>query len=318
MATADDLLNKDMFRDRTLRSLFRTRIKESLVYALLIGCSLFSILITASIVILLINQSPHFFEFPGVTVREFVTGTKWQPSLGGEPHFGVIPLLMGTLLVSVVAMCVALPFGLVSAIFLSEYAPNGLRSVVKPILEVLAGVPTVVYGFFALTVITPFLRDVLGLRIDFYNALSAGIAVGILCLPIVCSLAEDSLRAVPQNLRDAAYGLGGTRFDVSTKVVLPAALSGIISAALLAVSRAVGETMIVALAAGGIAQFTANPLRSVQTITAYITQVFNGEVDNFGVTYYSIYAVATTLFLMTLTLTVIGHIIRKRFQEAYE
>jgi phosphate transport system permease protein len=268
-------------------------------------------------VVLLIAQTIRFFEFEDVSFWEFATGTQWSPLLG-EKHFGIWPLVMGTMLVTVVAMIVALPLGLITAIFLSEYAPRRFRNCLKPILEILAGIPTVVYGFFALYVVTPFLRDALGLEVDFFNALSAGIAVGILCLPTVSSLAEDSLQSVPRRLREAAYGLGGTRFDVSIKVVVPAALSGIISASLLAISRAVGETMIVVLAAGNVASMTIDPRDQIQTITAYITQVAIGDIENFGVEYFSIYAVAATLFSMTLALTMIGYWVRKRFQEMYE
>lgn len=318
MTTANDVINTDIVKAHSLRSLNRVRLGESVIYAILIGCTAFSILVTVAIVVLLLSQTVHFFGFPDVSLAEFVAGTQWSPLLGAKKHFGVLPLVTGTMLIAAVAMAVAVPLGLMSAVFLSEYAPRKVRSVIKPILEVLAGIPTVVYGFFALIVITPFLRDALGLEVDYYNALSAGIAVGILCLPTVCSLAEDALQAVPQSLREAAYGLGGTRFDVAVRVVVPAALSGIVSATLLAISRAVGETMIVALAAGSVASMTVNPLRQVQTITAYITQVAKGDVENFGVEYYSIYAVATTLFLMTLTLTVVGHIVRKRYQEAYD
>ncbi|MEM9410851.1 MAG: ABC transporter permease subunit, partial [Planctomycetota bacterium] len=203
-------------------------------------------------------------------------------------------------------------------IFLSEYAPRRLRAILKPILEVLAGVPTVVYGFFALSMVTPFLRDILGIEIEFYNALSAGITVGILCIPTISSLSEDALQAVPNRLREAAYGLGGTRFDVAVKVVLPAALSGIVSASLLAIARAIGETMIVAMAAGGRARLTADPREEIQTMTGYITQAATGDLSNFGVEYFSIYAVAATLFCLTLCLTLIGHQIRRRYQEAYE
>ena len=318
MATANASAKPQLLNHRTLRSLFSVRLKEAGIYSVLFACAAFSVLVTASIVVLLLGQTIQFFGFKEINFWQFITGTQWNPLLGAEKQFGVWPLIFGTLLITVVAMTVAIPLGLISAIFLSEYAPRKVRSIVKPALEILAGVPTVVYGFFALTVITPFLRDAMGLQVDYYNALSAGIAVGILCLPTICSLTEDALRAVPQRLRDAAYGLGGTRFDVSMKVVVPAALSGIVSASLLAIARAVGETMIVALAAGSVASMTVDPRNQVQTITGYITQVAKGDVENFGVEYFSIYAVATTLFLMTLALTVIGHLIRKRYQEAYD
>jgi phosphate transport system permease protein len=318
MAIASEAGKPEVLSTLSLKSLARVRLGEAVIYAVLTACAIFSVLVTASIVLLLISQSVRFFGFPEVSLQQFLTGTEWNPLLGAEKNFGVLPLIVGTLLVTVVAMIVALPLGLITAIFLSEYAPRSVRALLKPILEILAGVPTVVYGFFALTVITPFLRDALRLQVDYYNALSAGIAVGILCLPTVASLTEDALQAVPRRLRDAAFGLGGTRFDVSIRVVVPAALSGIISSSLLAVARAVGETMIVALAAGSVASMTFDPRNQIQTITAYITQVAKGDVENFGVEYYSIYAVASTLFLMTLTLTILGHLVRKRYREAYE
>lgn len=301
-----------------VRSLQTTRLKEMFIKGALVFCTSFSILITAAIVILLFFQSRQFFGYDEVSLTGFLTGSKWNPKLGQVKNFGIWPLVCGTLWVTVIAMAVAIPMGLTTAIFLSEYAPRKLRAFLKPILEVLAGVPTVVYGFFALTIVTPFLRDVLGIQLDFYNALSAGITVGILCIPTISSLSEDALQAVPNRLREAAYGLGGTKFDVAVKVVLPAALSGIVSASLLAVARAIGETMIVAMAAGGLARLTANPTQEVQTMTGYITNTATGDLSNFGVEYFSIYAVAATLFLITLSLTILGHMIRRRYQETYE
>jgi phosphate transport system permease protein len=214
-------------------------------------------------------------------------------------------------------MMVAIPFGLITAVYLSEYAPRKLRAVLKPVLEVLGGVPTVVYGFFALTVITPFLRSIHA-GFEIYNVFSAGLAVGIMCLPIVTSISEDALQAVPRSLREAAYGVGGTKFDVSVKVVVPGALSGIVAASLLAIARAVGETMIVALAAGNLAQLTLDPRDQAQTMTAYMVQIFLGDASNFGPEFYSSYAVAATLFIITFILTIIGHRIRVRFREVYE
>ncbi len=214
-------------------------------------------------------------------------------------------------------MIVALPLGLITAIFLSEYAPRKLRSVLKPTLEILAGIPTVVYGFFALTFITPHILQAIDPRFDLFNACGAGIAVGILCLPIVTSLTEDALQAVPQSLRDAGYGLGATRFEVSLKIVVPAALSGIISAFLLAVARAVGETMIVTLAAGSLPHLTWDIRDQVETITGYMVRISGGDIEHTGAVYYSLYAVAATLFVMTFGLTVLGQIVRRRYQEVY-
>ena len=260
------------------------------------------------------------------TLGGFFGSTRWAPLLGAEKHFGIWPLVMGTLLVTAVAMLVALPLGFMSAMYLSEYAPRRVRAMLKPVLEVLAGIPTVVYGFFALTVITPQLRDLWD-GFDVYNAAAAGLAVGIMCLPIITSLTEDSLRAVPNALREGAYGIGATKFEVTLKVVFPAALSGVIAASLLAIARAVGETMIVALAAGNLASSFANigefvdamnPAGQTQTMTAYMVQIFLGDVSNFGVEYFSSYAVGFTLFCMTLILTLIGHLVRVKFREQYE
>ncbi|MEY4182777.1 MAG: hypothetical protein RLZZ217_1403 [Planctomycetota bacterium] len=294
---------------------------ERLVKSVLLSFSLLSIVTTFSIVAVLGFEAWGFFtgfpDKPGIGLVPFLTGTEWSPLLGGEQKFGVLPLVCGTLLVTVIAGAFALPIGLVTAIFLSEYAPPRLRMVLKSALEVLAGVPTVVYGFFALAVITPALQRVSD-AFGTYNALSAGLAVGIMILPIVCSLSEDALRAVPQSLRDGSSALGGTKFDTSVKVVLPAALSGIMASFLLALTRAIGETMIVALAAGGLAQMTMNPASQVQTMTGFIVAIFTGDAQANSVEYASSYAVAATLFLMTLALTLAGTAILKRFREEYE
>jgi phosphate transport system permease protein len=300
------------------RSMALIRFKEGIIKCLLFFCTLFSVAVTFAIFALLATETLRFFQMPGVKVLDFLTGTRWNPLLGQTKHFGIWPLIAGTLWITGIAMLVAVPLGLITAIFLSEYSPRRLRAFLKPTLEVLAGIPTVVYGFFALTFITPALRWILGPEVDIYNALSAGIAVGILNIPTISSLTEDALQAVPRGLREAAFGLGGTRFDVSVKVVVPAALSGIVSACLLGATRAIGETMIVALAAGNRARISLNPAVEMQTMTGYIAQIAKGDVSNFGVEYYSIYAVATTLFLLTLAMTVAGHFIRKRFREAYE
>jgi phosphate transport system permease protein len=299
------------------KSLRVTRAFERVVFAVLILCAVFSILITVSIIGVLVRETITFFGYPEVTLGNFLGSTQWSPQLGGTPSFGIWALISGTMLITVIAMAIALPLGLVTAIYLSEYAPSRVRDVLKPVLEVLAGIPTVVYGFFALTTITPFLQSISG-AFNVYNALSAGIAVGVLCLPTVCSLSEDALRAVPRSLREGAFGLGSTRFDVAVKVVVPAALSGIISAFLLAVARAIGETMIVALAAGNRPHVTVNPAEDVQTMTAYMVQMANGDVSTYDADYYSLYAVAFTLFVITLSLTMIGNLVRRRFREKYD
>ncbi|MEQ8762696.1 MAG: phosphate ABC transporter permease subunit PstC [Planctomycetota bacterium] len=293
------------------------RAKERLIQLSLVACGLFSILTTGTIIVVLAYEAIRFFGLDEVSVTDFFFGTEWTPLMGSEKHFGIWPLISGTFLVTGVAMLVALPLGLITAIYLSEYAPKKLRSVLKPTLEVLAGIPTVVFGFFALTVITPGLQF-LHEGFEIYNAFSAGVAVGIMCLPIVTSLTEDALQAVPRALREGAYGLGATRFDVSIKIVVPAALSGIVAAFLLAIARAIGETMIVTLAAGSSPMFTLDPRQSIQTMTAYMVQIFLGDVSNFGAEYLSSYAVAFMLFVITFGITVVGQKIRTRFREEYQ
>ena len=304
---------------------------EGSIHSSLILCALFSIFTTFSVILVLGNQTNKFFTSANITLWDYLTGLQWNPLLGAEKHYGVLPLIVGTLLVTIVAMAIAIPFGLLTAIFLSEYAPAKIRSILKPVLEILAGVPTVVYGFFALTVITPILH-VISSKFEIYNVSSAGIAVGIMCIPIITSLSEDAFRSVPDRLRQGAYGLGATQFDVSIKVVFPAALSGVISASLLAITRAVGETMIVALAAGNLARHLSpdgrNPFewftdafgitQSGQTMTAYMVQIFLGDASQFGPEYLSAFAVGATLFVMTLCLTLVGQYIRVRYRNEYE
>lgn len=299
------------------RPLSGVRFREAIVYTGLVLCGVFSLAITASILLVLLSQTTRFFAADEVTIENFLMSARWNPMLGNVKSFGIWALVSGTMLVTVIAMAIALPLGLITAVYLSEYAPRRVRGALKPVLEVLAGVPTVVYGFFALTVITPFLQNIHS-GFSVFNAASGGIAVGILCLPTVVSLAEDALAAVPTSLRDGAYGLGGTRFDATIKVIVPAALSGIVSAFLLAIARAVGETMVVAIACGSRPQVTADPRDEIQTMTGFMVQMATGDLSNFDITYYSMYAVAFTLFLLTLSITMVGNVIRRRFREAYE
>lgn len=299
------------------RSVASRKGTESFIRLLLFLCATLSVVTTFSIIAILCVETIGFFRMPEVSIAEFAFGTTWSPLLGAQKEFGVWPLVTGTLLVTLVAALFALPVGLITAIYLSEYARPGVRAFLKPVLEVLAGVPTVVYGFFALAVITPGLQNISDLFGN-YNVMSAGLAVGIMILPIVCSLSEDALRAVPRALRDGAFALGATRFDVSVRVVVPAALSGIVAAFLLAITRAIGETMIVALAAGGLAQMTWRPWDQTQTMTAYMVQIFLGDAPAAGVEYKSSYAVAFVLFAMTLGLTLVGNLILRRFREEYD
>lgn len=297
-----------------------------MVTAVLGFCALVSVATTIGIVYVLVSESAGFFLSDNITITDYLTPGDWEFGRLKSDEVGedvvikhsIWPLLSGTLRITIVAMFIALPLGLIAAVYLSEYAPERIRSFLKPILEILAGIPTVVLGYFALRFISPNLLMPLG-GFTTFNATSAGIAVGILCIPLVSSLTEDSLQAVPKGLREAAFGLGGTRFDVTVKVVIPAALSGVVSAFLLAFARAVGETMVVALAAGTNPVLTADIRQPSQTMTGYIVETFQSEgVVPGTVQYYSIYAVAITLFAITFSITLLGQWVRKRFQETYQ
>ncbi|HUG55694.1 MAG TPA: phosphate ABC transporter permease subunit PstC [Candidatus Limnocylindrales bacterium] len=298
------------------RSASRRVRRERLIVGALFGAAAVSVLTTAGIIGVLLFETLAFFQV--VSIAEFLLGTTWAP-LFTPQHFGVLPLVGGTLLVAVIAMLVAVPLGVVIAIYLSEYAPAGFRRVVKPLLEILAGIPTVVYGYFALTFITPnLLRPLFGEAVNVFNAASAGIVVGIMILPMVASMSEDAMGAVPRSLREAAFALGATKLEVGLRVVFPAALSGIVASFILAISRAVGETMAVALAAGATPNLTANPLESIQTMTGYIVQVSLGDTPQGSLAFRTIFAVGMTLFTMTLLLNVLSQAIVRRFREVYQ
>ena len=286
---------------------------ERAIELLLFLCALLSVGTTAGIIVVLAVETFAFFR--DVPVLEFLTGTEWTPLFANQ-KFGVLPLLLGTTLVSTIAMAVAVPAGLMSAIYLSEYAPDGARRVVKPVLEILAGVPTVVYGYFALTFVTPLLQQWLP-GLSGFNALSPGIVMGIMILPLVSSLSEDAMQAVPRGLREGAYALGATRMQTSVQVVVPAAFSGITAAVILAASRAIGETMIVAIAAGQQPRFTANPFVPIETMTAYIVQISLGDTPQGTLEYRTIFAVGMLLFVMTFGLNLISTWLRARFREEY-
>ena len=291
----------------------RPRRLERVIELALLLSAVLSVLTTAGIVIVLAVETFEFLR--AVPLVEFLTGTEWTP-LFASPRFGVLPLIAGTVLVSAIAMAVALPMGLLSAIYLSEYAPEPLRRVVKPVLEILAGVPTVVYGYFALMFVTPLLQREFPQMAGF-NALSPGIVMGIMILPLVSSLAEDAMRAVPSGLREGSYALGATKMQTALQVVVPAALSGITAAFILAVSRAVGETMIVAIAAGQQPRLTASPFVPLETMTAYIVQVSLGDTPQGTLEYRTIFAVGMLLFLMTFALNLASTWLRERFREEY-
>ncbi len=294
----------------------RPRYGERLIRALLFLAALLSILTTVGIVASLLRETVAFFG--DVSLVDFLTGKEWAP-LFADPKFGVWPLVNGTLLVTGIALAVAVPLGLGSAIFLSEYARPRTRRVLKPILEMLAGIPTVVFGYFALTFFTPeILRGALGVDVQIFNALSAGIVMGFMVLPTIASVAEDAMSAVPQSLREGAYGLGANRMQVSTRVVFPAALSGIVAAVILGISRAIGETMIVLIAAGQIANTGVNPAEAYETMTAFIAATGKGDVPTGSIGYKTIFAVGFALFLMTLVMNALSIRFVRRFRQVYE
>jgi len=293
---------------------------ETAVTVGLVLCAIITVLTTAGIIVVLGVQTVEFFRTGHVRISEFLFGTELKPE-ATPPKFGIVPLIWGTFLIAVGSSMVALPIGLLSAIYLSEYAPRSLRSVLKPILELLAGIPTIVYGYVALLLVTPVLKQLLeplGLRVETFNGLSACIVVGVMIIPLVSSLSEDVLSSVPRALREAAFGLGATRFEVSTRVVLPAALSGVFASFILAISRAVGETMAVVLAAGMRPQITLNPLTSIETMTTYIVQVISGDAAYGTPKYLSLFAVGLTLFAVTLTLNIISGVVLRHFREVYQ
>jgi phosphate transport system permease protein len=279
----------------------------------LLACALLSVGTTIGIVGVLVFETAAFLR--EVPITDFLFGTEWTP-LFAMPRFGVLPLVSGTLLVSTIAMLVAVPMGLLIALFLSEYAPQQLRRIVKPVLEILAGVPTVVYGYFALLFVTPLLRGFIP-QLSAFNALGPGIVMGLMILPLIASLSEDAMRSVPRGLREGSFALGATRLQTSVRVVVPAAFSGITAATILGVSRAVGETMIVAIAAGQQPRFTANPLVPVETMTAYIVQVSLGDTPQGTLEYRTIFAVGMLLFLGTLGLNLASQWVRSRYREEY-
>lgn len=290
------------------------RIKELIIEKSLLSSALVTIAVSVGIILVLSIEAVRFFS--EVSIFDFFTDTQWTP-LFTEKHFGILPLLSGTLLTSFIAIAFALPIGLSISIYLSEYAPKSFRKSVKPLLELLAAVPTVVYGFFALVVVTPFLQELIP-NLSGFNSLSAGLVMGIMIIPYISSISEDALHAVPDSLREASYGMGSTKFQTAFKVIVPAASSGIIVSIILAISRAIGETMIVAIAAGQQPRFTLDPTVPIETITAYIVQVSLGDVQHGSLEYRTIFAAGITLFVFTFLLNTLSYRIRKKFQEKYE
>jgi phosphate transport system permease protein len=301
-----------------------SRFQEKLIAGILFFCGFFSVLVTIGIIISLFSEAIGFFMRPEVSFFKYFTGTNWRPlsKTVSPDNFGVLPLITGTMLIAVISALISVPIGLGSAIYLSEYASEKTRSILKPMLEILAGIPSVVFGYFALSFITPLIETVLetwlGIEVSFFNALSASIVLGIMIIPTVASISEDAMRAVPRSLREGAYSLGATKFETITKVVVPAALSGIIAAFILAISRAVGETMAVTIAAGATPQVTLNPLESVQTMTSFIVQVSFGDAPSGSINGQSIFAVGATLFSMTFLMNVFSDVVMNKFREVYE
>ena len=290
------------------------KIKELVIEKSLFSSAMVTIAVTVGIILVLLVEAIRFFS--EVSIVDFLTDTQWTP-LFTEKHFGILPLLSGTLLTTFIAILFALPIGLSISIYLSEYAPKSFRKSIKPLLELLAAVPTVVYGFFALIVVTPFLQGIIP-GLSGFNSLSAGIVMGIMIIPYVSSISEDALHAVPYSLREASYGMGATKLQTAFKVAVPAASSGIIVSVILAISRAIGETMIVAIAAGQQPRLTLDPTVPVETITAYIVQVSLGDVQHGSLEYRTIFAAGITLFVFTFLLNTLSYKIRKKYQEKYE
>lgn len=290
-----------------------SRMKERGIEFVLLLSALSSIFVTLSIVFILLYEALGFFK--DVSIWEFLTGKQWTP-LFAQPKFGILPLVAGTLLVTGIAVAVALPVGLIVAIYLSEYAPFRIKEVAKPILELLAAVPTVVYGYFALLFLTPILQKFIP-NLSGFNALSPGIIMGIMIIPYVSSVSEDSMKAVPMHIREGSYAMGATKFQTAFKVIIPSAFSGIAAAFIIGISRAIGETMVVAIAAGMMPNLTLNPLEPIQTLTAYIVGVSLGDVPHGTVEYKTIFAAGITLFFMTLSLNILGFWFRRKIREVY-
>lgn len=296
-----------------LRYSYKRHIKEKLIEMLLLLAAFFSVLITFAIIYMLVKESIVFFQ--QVSVWEFLTSTQWTP-LFDDAHYGILPLVSGTIVSSAVALLVALPLGTIIAIYLSEFASFTVREIAKPFLELLGGIPTIVYGYFALLFVTPLLQMIFP-NLPGFSLLSAGLVMGIMIIPYVSSMTEDAMRSVPMHLREGSYAMGATRLQTAIKVVMPAAFSGIAAAYILGISRAVGETMVVAIAAGMQPNLTWNPMEQAATITAYIVQVSLGDLPHGSIGYQTIFAAGLTLLLITLIFNILGHLLRKRYREMY-
>jgi len=299
---------------RALRKKRLRHAKEKVIELLLMCTGLVAVFTTVAITFILIYESLGFFEY--VSLWDFLTGTVWTP-LFADPSYGILPLISGTLTVTAIALVVAVPMGTIIAIYLSEFAPHKAREIIKPVLELIQAVPTIVFGYFALLFVTPILQDTILPNLPGFNMLAAGLVIGIATVPTIASLSEDAMRAVPMAMREGAYAVGANKMQVAVTVVMPAAISGVIAAYVLAAARAIGETMIVAIAAGQNASFTFNPMDAAATLTAYIAQVSLGDLPHGSVGYRSIFAAGLVLLVMTLVLNIAGHLLRKRYREAY-
>jgi len=288
--------------------------KERLVELLLFACGLVAVFTTVAITFILVYESLDFFEV--VSVREFLTNTAWSP-LFANPQYGVLPLVAGTLTITTIALLVAVPLGTIIAIYLSEFASQGVRESVKPALELIQAVPTIVFGYFALLFVSPLLQATILPALPGFNMLVPGIVIGVATIPTLASLSEDAMRAVPMSLREGAYAMGSNKLQTALTVVMPSAVSGIVAAYVLAAARAIGETMVVAIAAGQNANFTFNPMEAAATLTAYIAQVSLGDLEHGSIAYRSIFAVGLVLLIMTFVLNVVGHYLRRRYRRAY-
>lgn len=291
----------------------RRNVKERIIEFILMLAALSAVATTFAIIVILLTESLGFFKT--VSVYDFFTDTAWTP-LFEDAHYGILPLVAGTLTTSLIALCVAIPIGTIGAIYLSEFASHKTREIVKPVLELLVGVPTVVFGYFALFFVTPMLQKVFP-DLPGFNMLGPGLVMGVMIVPYISSVAEDAMRAVPMSMREGSYAMGATRFQTAIRVVTPAAISGIVAAYILGISRAVGETMVVAVAAGQQPNMTFNPMESAATITAYIVQVAMGDLPHGSIGYQSIFAAGLVLIIMTLGFNILGHIMRKKFRETY-
>jgi phosphate transport system permease protein len=298
---------------RALAKNIRRNFVERLIEIALMLSGLIAVLITFGIVFILVTESLPFFE--AVSLKEFLTSTVWTPNFE-KKNYGILPLVSGTLTITGIALLVAVPLGTITAVYLSEFASHKIRETIKPVLELLVGVPTVVFGYFALLLVTPLLQKIYP-DLPTFNMLGPGIVMGVMIVPYIASVAEDAMRAVPMSMREGAYAMGATRFQTAVSVVMPAATSGIVAAYILAISRGIGETMIVAIAAGQQPNFTFNPVESAATITAYIVSVALGDLEHGGIGYQSIFAAGIVLFIMTLSLNILGQWTRKKFTERY-